>query len=91
MAAETPGEKQQDYPGEATALPDAWPQELKDIPIPTETEIMGYLYDEERKLREILLTEKEEPGMPRMEIMRQQMITAGLRLIKNLVEDCQEE
>ena len=91
MAAETPGEKQQDHPGEATALPDAWPQELKDIPIPTETEIMGYLYDEERKLREILLTEKEEPGMPRMEIMRQQMITAGLRLIKNLVEDCQEE
>lgn len=91
MAAETPGEKQQDYPGEATALPDAWPQELKDIPIPTETEIMGYLYDEERKLREILEVEKEEPGMPRMEIMRQQMITAGLRLIKNLVEDCQEE
>lgn len=91
MAAETPGEKQQDYPGEATALSDAWPQELKDIPIPTETEIMGYLYDEERKLREILLTEKEESGMPRMEIMRQQMITAGLRLIKNLVEDCQEE
>jgi hypothetical protein len=101
QVAETPDKKQQkhfaednktsDHYGEVTALPDAWPPELKDIPIPTETEIMGYLYDEERKLREILETEKEEPGMPRMEIMRQQMITAGLRLIKNLVEDCREE
>lgn len=101
QVAETPDKKQQkhfaednktsDHYGEVTALPDAWPSELKDIPIPTETEIMGYLYDEERKLREILETEKEEPGMPRMEIMRQQMITAGLRLIKNLVEDCREE
>lgn len=100
-AAETPDEKQQehfvevnkmsDHPGETTKMPDAWPQDLKDIPIPTETEIMGYLYDEERKLREILEVEKEEPGMPRMEIMRQQMITAGLRLIKNLVKDCREE
>ena len=98
--AETPDEKQHDFvedtkiadhPGETTEMPDAWPPELKDIPIPTETEIMGYLYDEERKLREILEVEKEEPGMPHMEIMRQQLITAGLRLIKNLVEDCREE
>lgn len=98
--AETPDEKQHDFvedtkiadhPGETTEMPDAWPPELKDIPIPTETEIMGYLYDEEQKLREILEVEKEEPGMPRMEIMRQQMITAGLRLIKNLVKDCREE
>lgn len=99
--AETPDEKQQkhfvegnkmsDHPGETTEMPDAWPQDLKDIPIPTEIEITGYLYDEERKLREILEVEKEEPGMPRMEIMRQQMITAGLRLIKNLVKDCREE
>ena len=101
QVAETPDKKQQkhfaednktsDHYGEVTALPDAWPPELKEVAIPTETEIMGYLYDEERKLREILETEKEEPGMPRMEIMRQQMITAGLRLIKNLVEDCREE
>ena len=98
--AETPDEKQHDFVedtkiadhfGDTTDMPDAWPPELKDIPIPTETEIMGYLYDEERKLREILEVEKEEPGMPRMEIMRQQLITAGLRLIKNLVKDCREE
>lgn len=101
LATETPDEKQQehfaednktsDHLGETTEMPDAWPQDLKDIPIPTQTEIMGYLYDEERKLREILETEKEEPGMPRMEIVRQQLITAGLRLIKNLVEDCQDK
>ena len=98
--AETPDEKQHDsvedtktadHFGDTTDMPDAWPPELKDIPIPTEIEITGYLYDEERKLREILEVEKEEPGMPRMEIMRQQLITAGLRLIKNLVEDCREE
>ncbi|WP_270856013.1 ParB/RepB/Spo0J family partition protein [Blautia massiliensis (ex Durand et al. 2017)] len=98
--AETPDEKQHDsvedtktadHFGDTTDMPDAWPPELKDIPIPTEIEITGYLYDEERKLREILEVEKEEPGMPRMEIMRQQLITAGLRLIKNLVKDCREE
>ena len=94
--AETPDEKQHDFVedtkiadhfGDITEMPDAWPPELKDIPIPTEIEITGYLYDEERKLREI----KEEPGVPRMEIVRQQLITAGLRLIKNLVKDCQDE
>lgn len=98
--AETPDEKQHDFvedtkiadhPGETTEMPDAWPPELKDIPIPTEIEITGYLYDEERKLREILEVEKEEPGLPHMEIVRQQLITAGLRLIKNLVEDCYEK
>ena len=98
--AETPDEKQHDsvedtktadHFGDTTDMPDAWPPELKDIPIPTEIEITGYLYDEERKLREILEVEKEEPGMPRMEIMRQQLIKAGLRLIKNLVKDCREE
>lgn len=98
--AETPDEKQHDFVedtktadhfGDTTDMPEAWPPELKDIPIPTEIEITGYLYDEERKLREILEVEKEEPGMPRMEIMRQQLITAGLRLIKNLVKDCREE
>lgn len=98
--AETPDEKQHDFVedtkiadhfGDTTDMPDAWPPELKDIPIPTEIEITGYLYDEERKLREILEAEKEEPGLPHMEIVRQQLITAGLRLIKNLVEDCHEK
>lgn len=72
-------------------IPDAWPEDLKDIPVPTNVEIIGYLYDEERKLKEFLEIEKEESGLPYMTILKQQLIVGGLRIIKNLVEDCQEE
>lgn len=68
-------------------IPDAWPEELKDIPMPTDIEIIGYLYDEERELREV----KKDPELPHMAIYKQQLIVAGLQLIKNLVEDCQKE
>lgn len=101
-AAETPDEKQQeDYSGDLAEMgrhlrntdkiPDAWPEDLKDIPVPTNVEIIGYLYDEERKLKEFLEIEKEESGLPYMTILKQQLIVGGLRIIKNLVEDCQEE
>ncbi len=101
-AAETPDEKQQeDHSGDLTEMekhlgntdkiPDAWPEDLKDIPVPTGVEIIGYLYDEERRLKEFLETEKEDPGLPHMEILKQQLIVGGLRIIKNLVEDCKEE
>ncbi len=97
-----PDKKQQeDHCGETTEqvkhlrntdkIPDAWTEDLKDIPVPTSTEITGYLYDEERKLKEILEVEEKEPGLPWMEIYRQQLIVGGLRIVKNLVEDCQEE
>ena len=97
-AVETPDEKQQkDHRGETTEMvkhprntdkiPDAWPEELKDIPVPTDVEIIGYLYDEERKLKEV----KKDPELPYMAIYKQQLIVAGLQLIKNLVEDRQEE
>ena len=69
-----------DHTGETTEMP--WPEELTDIQIPTETEITGYLYDEQRKLKEI-----EELKRPWMEVYRQQLIVAGLRLIKKLVEN----
>ena len=72
-------------------IPDAWPEDLKDIPIPTDVEIIGYLYDEERKLKEFLEIEEQEPGLPYMTILKQQLIVGGLRIIKNLVEDCREE
>ena len=72
-------------------IPDAWPEDLKDIPVPTDVEIIGYLYDEERKLKEFLEIEEKEPGLPYMTILKQQLIVGGLRIIKNLVEDCQEE
>ena len=101
-AAETPDEKQQeDHSGDLAEMgrhlrntdkiPDAWPEDLKDIPVPTNVEIIGYLYDEERKLKEFLEIEKEESGLPYMTILKQQLIVGGLRIIKNLVEDCQEE
>lgn len=102
LAAETPDEKQQeDHSGDLTEMvkhlrntdkiPDAWPEDLKDIPIPTDVEIIGYLYDEERKLKEFLEIEEKEPGLPYMTILKQQLIVGGLRIIKNLVEDCKEE
>lgn len=101
-AEETPDEKQQeDHSGDLTEMvkhlrntdkiPDAWPEDLKDIPIPTDVEIIGYLYDEERKLKEFLEIEEKEPGLPYMTILKQQLIVGGLRIIKNLVEDCREE
>ena len=101
-AAETPDEKQQeDHSGDLTEMvkhlrntdkiPDAWPEDLKDIQVPTDVEIIGYLYDEERKLKEFLEIEEKEPGLPYMTILKQQLIVGGLRIIKNLVEDCQEE
>ena len=99
--AETPDKKQQeDHTGETTEmvkdivntdLPAAWPEDLKDIPVPTDVEIIGYLYDEERRLKEFFEAEKEDPGLPRMTILKQQLIVGGLRIIKNLVEDCKEE
>ncbi len=101
-AAETPDEKQQeDHSGDLAEMekhlentdkiPDAWPEDLKDIPVPTGVEIIGYLYDEERRLKEFFEAEKEDPGLPHMTILKQQLIVGGLRIIKNLVEDCKEE
>lgn len=101
-AAETPDEKQQEdhfvdlnkmvkHLRNTDKIPDAWPEDLKDIPVPTDVEIIGYLYDEERRLKEFLETEKEDPGLPHMAILKQQLIVGGLRIIKNLVEDCKEE
>lgn len=101
-AAETPDEKQQeDHSGDLTEMvkhlrntdkiPDAWPKDLKDIPVPTDVEIIGYLYDEERRLKEFFEAEKEDPGLPHMTILKQQLIVGGLRIIKNFVEDCKEE
>ena len=101
-AAETPDEKQQeDHSGDLTEMvkhlrntdkiPDAWPEDLKDIQVPTDVEITGYLYDEERRLKEFFEVEKEDPGLPHMTILKQQLIVGGLRIIKNLVEDCKEE
>jgi hypothetical protein len=100
-AAETLDKKQQeDHTGETTEtvkdvvntdLPAAWPDCLKDLPIPTDTEITDFLYRKETRLKEMIKVEEEEPGFPHMILMQQQMLVAGLRIIKNIVEDCQGE
>lgn len=80
-------EKQQDKKSNTWGMiPSTWEEALKDIQVPTSTEITGYLYDEERNLKEILEVEEKEPGLPWMEIYRQQLIVGGLRIIKKIIE-----
>lgn len=73
-----------------TQIPETWPEYLEDIPIPTDTALASYLYDQERDLKQILDIEKEEPGLPHMTIMQQQMVVAGLRLLQNCVKSMEE-
>lgn len=73
-----------------TQIPETWPEYLKDIPIPTDTALTSYLYDQERDLKQILDVEKEEPGLPHMTIMQQQMVVAGLRLLQNYIKSIEE-
>lgn len=51
---------------------------------------MGYLHDEEQKLKEILEKEKESPWISQAEITKQQLIVGGLKLVKKFIEDCQK-
>lgn len=73
-----------------TQIPENWPEYLRDIPVPTDTALASYLYDQEKDLEQILSLEKEEPGLPHMMIMQQQMVVAGLRLLKDLIENREE-
>lgn len=99
-AAETLDEKQQeDHSGDPTEMvkhlrntdkiPDAWPEDLKDIPIPSLTAINDILDDAEQDLKGYLAIADEK--LPAKTILKHQLIAGGLRIIKNLVEDCQEE
>lgn len=100
-AAETADKKQQeDHSGDSTEMakhlrntdkiPDAWPEDLKDIPIPSTGDLSIYLQKQEDLLKQMTEVEKEA-GFPELVIKKQQMLVAGLRILKNLVEDCQEE
>lgn len=97
---EAPDEKQQeDHSGDLTEMgrhlrntdkiPDAWPEDLKDIPIPSLTAINDILDDAEQDLKDYLAIADEK--LPAKTILKHQLIAGGLRIIKNLVEDCQEE
>ncbi len=93
-AAEPQDEKQHDssdHAGDpAEILPENWPEYLKDIPVPTDTALASYLYDQERDLKRILDIEKEEPGLPHMMIAQQQMVVAGLRLLQKHIKSTEE-
>lgn len=93
-AAEPQDEKQHDSSDHtddpAEILPENWPEYLRDIPVPTDTALASYLYDQERDLKQILDIEKEEPGLPYMTIMQQQMVVAGLRLLQNCIKSMEE-
>lgn len=99
-AAEKPDKKQQeDHSGDfaemgrhlrnTDKIPDAWPEDLKDIPIPSLTAINDILDDAEQDLKDYLAIADEK--LPAKTILKHQLIAGGLRIIKNLVEDCQEE
>lgn len=100
--AETPDEKQQEDncsesteiaedPRNTDKIPTAWPEKLKDIPIPSTGDLSIYLQKQEDLLKQMTEVEKEEAGFPELVIKKQQMLVAGLRILKNIVEDCQEE
>lgn len=65
---------------------DVWPEDLSDIPIPSELFIREYLEEEEKMLRDYL----ECDGLPERTILRQQLKVAGLRILRNLVRDVLE-
>lgn len=65
---------------------DVWPEDLSDIPVPSELFIQKYLEEEEKTLRDYL----ECGGLPERTILRQQLKVAGLRIIRNLVRDVME-
>ena len=79
------------HSGDSTDMfPETWPEFLKDIPVPTDTELTCYLYDQEKDLKKMVEIEKEE-GLPHMMIMRQRMVVAGLRLLKKMIENMENE
>lgn len=100
-ATETPDEQQEDHfvnlnkmvkhPRNTDKIPTAWPEELKDIPIPSTGDLSIYLQKQEDLLKQMTEVKKEEAGFPELVIKKQQMLVAGLRILKNIVEDCQEE
>ena len=65
---------------------DVWPEDLSDIPIPSELFIREYLEEEEKTLRDYL----ECDGLPERMVLRQQLKVAGLRILRNLVRDVME-
>ena len=70
-------------------IPEAWPPELKDIPVPSMIAMDDILQDAEEELKNYLSVADE--GIPGKTILKYQLIAGGLRIIKNLVRDCLDD
>ena len=70
-------------------IPEAWPPELKDIPVPSMIAMDDILQDAEEELKNYLSVADE--GIPGRTILKYQLIAGGLRMIKNLVRDCLDD
>lgn len=70
-------------------IPEAWPPELKDIPVPSMIVMDDILQDAEEELKNYLSVADE--GIPGRTILKYQLIAGGLRIIKNLVRDCLDD
>ena len=70
-------------------IPEAWPPELKDIPVPSMIVMDDILQDAEEKLKNYLSV--ADQGIPGRTILKYQLIAGGLRIIKNLVRDCLDD
>ena len=70
-------------------IPEAWPPELKDIPVPSMIAMHDILQDAEEELKNYLSVADE--GIPGRTILKYQLIAGGLRIIKNLVRDCLDD
>lgn len=70
-------------------IPEAWPPELKDIPVPSMIAMDDILQDAEEELKDFLSV--ADQGIPGRTILKHQLIAGGLRIIKNLVRDCLDD
>lgn len=70
-------------------IPEAWPPELKDIPVPSMIVMDDILQDAEENLKNYLSV--ADQGIPGRTILKYQLIAGGLRIIKNLVRDCLDD
>ena len=70
-------------------IPEAWPPELKDIPVPSMIAMDDILQDAEEELKNYLSV--ADQGIPGRTILKYQLIAGGLRIIKNLVRDCLDD
>ena len=70
-------------------IPEAWPPELKDIPVPSMIVMDDILQDAEEDLKNYLSV--ADQGIPGRTILKYQLIAGGLRMIKNLARDCLDD